>query len=112
MELEETQALYRDKLMDIVTTVYEREFYSMGGYETPQGADVTEIYEAILNEVRDYGSMLEVVSNYFDARGEYLEDIPSVWPIEYNSMTRITSGFGWRLSPLTGRVSFHNGLDM
>jgi murein DD-endopeptidase MepM/ murein hydrolase activator NlpD len=111
-DLEETEALYADKLMDIVTIVYEREFYSMGGYETPDGAGVTEIYEAILNEVQDYGSMLQVVDTYFDARREYLTDIPSVWPIEYDSLTRITSGFGWRVSPLTGNVVFHNGIDI
>jgi len=103
---------YREKLMTIVTTVYEREHYSMGGYETPQGAGVTEIYEAILNEVQDYQSMLEQVDNYFDKRKEYLRDIPSIWPVELNDATRITSGFGWRMSPITGKVSFHAGLDI
>lgn len=112
VDLVEAEDFYRDKLMEIVTTVYEREFYSMGGYETPYGADVTEIYQAILNEVQDYGSMLSVVDNYFDRRTEYLKEIPSVWPIEYNEFTRITSGFGWRLSPITGDVSFHPGLDI
>jgi len=103
---------YREKLMTIVTTVYEREHYSMGGYETPQGAGVTEVYEAILNEVQDYRSMLEQVDNYFDNRKEYVQSIPSIWPVELNDTTRITSGFGWRMSPITGKVSFHAGIDI
>lgn len=110
--LKDTETLYRDKLMEIVTTVYGREFYSMGGYETPQGAEVTEIYQAILNEVQDYRSILGTVGNYFDKRAEYLKEIPSIWPVEYNQFTRITSGFGWRVSPLTGEVRFHRGLDI
>jgi murein DD-endopeptidase MepM/ murein hydrolase activator NlpD len=111
-DLKEAQQLYQDKLMDIVATVYEREFYSMGGYETPEGAGVTEVYEAIVNEIQDYQGMLAAVANYFDRRTEYLETIPTVWPIEYNEFTSITSGFGWRLSPFTGEVRFHSGLDI
>jgi len=110
--LEATKNVYRDKLMTIVATVYEREFYNMGGYETANGAGVTEIYEAILNEVQDYRSMLRLVDNYFDTRKEYLDEVPSVWPIEYNESTRITSGFGWRVSPISGEVRYHSGMDI
>jgi murein DD-endopeptidase MepM/ murein hydrolase activator NlpD len=110
--LRDTETRYRDELMKIVTTVYEREFYSMGGYETPQGAEVTEIYQAILNEVRDYSVILREIGNYFDKRTEYLKEIPSVWPVEYSEFTCITSGFGWRLSPITGKVRFHRGIDI
>ena len=34
-----------------------------------------------------------------------------VWPTE-GSYTRISSYFGWRTSPLTGRPEFHNGVDI
>jgi len=112
LSLKDTETRYRDELMEIVTVVYEREFYSMGGYGTPQGAEVTEIYQAILNGVRDYKVILGEVGNYFDKRTEYLKEIPSIWPVEYNEFTTITSGFGWRLSPITGKISFHRGIDI
>lgn len=111
-DMEETETLYRDKLMEIVTTIYEREFYGMGGYETLKGTEVTEIYAAILNGVTDFGAMLFEVDNYFDVRREYLQEIPSIWPVRYSRSIRITSGFGWRLSPITLRVSFHPGIDL
>ena len=111
-ELEIVQDDYQDKLMTIVTTVYEREFYNMGGYSTPEGGGVTEVYEAILNTVRDYRTMLNAVDNYFDARQKYTDEIPSIWPVNYDESIRITSGFGWRLSPITHRVSFHTGVDI
>jgi murein DD-endopeptidase MepM/ murein hydrolase activator NlpD len=104
--------LYRGKLLDIVTVLYEREEYSMGGFETEEGADVTAVYEAIVNYSRDYRDVLSIMGNYFQERSEFLAEIPSVWPIEYNELTRITSGFGWRLSPVSGKISYHTGIDI
>jgi murein DD-endopeptidase MepM/ murein hydrolase activator NlpD len=111
-ELASVREDYRDRLMEIVTTIYDREFYGMGGYETPQGTDVTEIYQAILNGVTDYGAMLSKVDNYFDARQEYFQEIPAIWPVQYSESVRITSGYGWRLSPITLEISFHPGIDV
>lgn len=37
-----------------------------------------------------------------------LASTPSIWPVE----GWITSGFGWRTSPFTGRRTFHSGLDI
>ncbi|MEA3432887.1 MAG: M23 family metallopeptidase [candidate division WOR-3 bacterium] len=37
-----------------------------------------------------------------------LEHTPSIMP----TWGRITSGFGWRRDPFTGRRSFHNGIDI
>lgn len=34
-----------------------------------------------------------------------------VWPTE-SSYTKVTSYFGWRTSPLTGKPEFHNGIDI
>lgn len=109
VELEDT---FRVKLLDIATTLYDRDYRSMGGYTTPEGESVTVLYDVILNEVRDYQALLHTLDNYFDARRNYVESVPSIWPIRYDGATRLTSGFGWRLSPITGRPHFHGGIDL
>lgn len=48
------------------------------------------------------------------ALGEALRDlwrrIPAYSPV--NGTSRLTSGFGWRASPFTGRREFHGGIDL
>jgi murein DD-endopeptidase MepM/ murein hydrolase activator NlpD len=111
-ELGSLKSEYKGELKTIVAQVYEREFYLMGGYETESGENVKELYAAIMNESKDYHSILSDTQNYFDARRLYISEIPSIWPIEYNEFTCITSGFGYRLSPITGRITFHPGIDI
>lgn len=109
---EEDAELYSESLMEIATTLYERESYSMGGFETDEGADVTALYQAVMNYSNDYRDLLSVTENYFDERDEFLAEVPSIWPVEYNELTRITSGFGWRLSPVFDEITYHTGVDI
>lgn len=109
---EEERELYRDKLMEIVEVLYSRDQINMGGYGNDQGREVTAIYEAIMNSSRDYRGLLLQVENYFEHRGEFLSTVPNIWPVRYNELTRITSGFGSRLSPITGTISFHAAIDI
>ncbi len=44
----------------------------------------------------------------FEKNGENLASIPAIWPTE----GWISSGFGDRLSPFTGKSEFHKGLDI
>jgi murein DD-endopeptidase MepM/ murein hydrolase activator NlpD len=111
-DLSTLELKYRDNLRGIVTEIYSDEAHSTGGYSTDAGDDVTAMYEAVLNAAMDFDSFLLEVRNYFDARHEYLTDIPSIWPVEYNDQLRITSPFGWRLSPITGMMSYHGGVDI
>lgn len=39
-----------------------------------------------------------------------LRSIPNGWPL--NQQTRVTSGYGWRNHPVTGKRSFHAAVDM
>lgn len=110
--LEEAEELYREKLMSIAIELYSRDYYSMGGYATPEGESLSAIYETIMNEVRDYRTLLLNLENYFDARQEYVDSVPSVWPIGYSEFTRVTSGFGWRISPITKTPVYHTGIDL
>lgn len=111
-EIQEQEAVYKAQLMDIVSELYSKDGHRTGGYETPEGADVDAVYEAIMNRAMDYDALLSNVTLYFDERKEYLEDIPSVWPVEYDPFTRITSAYGWRMSPISGKIGFHPGLDI
>lgn len=111
-ELAELEDTFMVQLLDIATTIYDRDHRSMGGYTTPEGESVTAMYESILNESRDYQSLLSTVDNYFNARMDYVGSVPSIWPIVYDGATRLTSGFGWRISPITGRPHYHGGIDL
>ncbi len=34
------------------------------------------------------------------------------WPVETSAPSRVTSGFGWRQDPFTGRPAFHAAIDI
>lgn len=52
-------------------------------------------------------SLYDLEFNLLRSRDE-LEHTPSIMP----TWGRITSGFGWRKDPFTGRQTFHNGIDI
>ena len=53
------------------------------------------------------GAFEQLVEKLRDVR-DRLAATPSIWPAD----GFVTSGFGWRLSPFTGRRHFHAGLDI
>lgn len=111
-EKKEAEITYGTSLKKIVQALHDRDLFVGGGTETG-GKEVTRLYEAILNEaVDDYHDLIADVSKYFDVRKSYREKVPSIWPLAYNQQTRITSGYGWRLSPFGAWVSFHSGIDL
>ena len=68
------------------------------GYLSLKAADVTEVPGEVLTE----NSLVA-------------QDVSAVWekgsfPVE--NFQSYTSGFGYRISPVTGRRQFHNGLDL
>ena len=111
---DEEKTSYEEVLMGIVNDLYATDQYWIGGFDdtTLEGSIVEAAYSAIKNRTMNYREMLEEMGNYFNARNTYLRDIPSIWPIEYNELTRITSGYGFRLSPITGKLGFHGSLDI
>lgn len=52
----------------------------------------------------------ELLGTMHDQR-KLWRDTPSVMPVDTSSYW-LSSGFGWRNSPFTGRKEFHNGLDI
>jgi murein DD-endopeptidase MepM/ murein hydrolase activator NlpD len=59
--------------------------------------------EARMEEVRQQ----EIIQR-LRANKDVLESTPSLWP----AGGWVTSGFGWRVSPFTGKREFHRGLDI
>jgi len=51
---------------------------------------------------------LESVIDAFHDRLSYLTSVPSIWPVK----GWITSGFGYRISPFTHTLQFHEGVDI
>lgn len=106
------EQVYRDNLLHVVSAVYQRDKVSTGGYTTLEGSDLSELYMAAINLTVDYRNTVLMFSNYFDKRKIYIDSLPSVLPISKNDIVEITSGYGWRYSPFTGRLQFHTGVDI
>jgi murein DD-endopeptidase MepM/ murein hydrolase activator NlpD len=107
----EDKQLYSDSLVMIVDAVYTSDL-NKGGYAILESTSSEALRQAIMNDLLDYRELLDNVDNYFDSRKDYLSKIPCIWPIHFSENTLITSGFGWRVSPITGRVSYHAGIDI
>ena len=105
---------YENSLKRVVSNLYEEElFIEKGGAGIAvENYDIDKIYEVIMNGSQSFSEFLNDVENYFDARKEYVNDIPSIWPIEYSPLARITDGFGYRIYPFTGTLEFHKGIDI
>ncbi|ERP31611.1 M23 family metallopeptidase [Chitinivibrio alkaliphilus] len=65
--------------------------------------------ESFLQRVRFTDSMFVKLQGHIDREIMYYNEIPSVWPVRRN---RITSPYGRRTHPVTGRRSFHDGIDI
>jgi murein DD-endopeptidase MepM/ murein hydrolase activator NlpD len=81
----------------------------------PENAGVPERV-SLLDRSADYlggiaqgqGESLEDLLRSLEGKRERLESSPSIWP----SKGWLTSGFGYRISPFTGRKQYHSGIDI
>lgn len=53
---------------------------------------------------QNFGTLL----NFFEQQRARLAQTPTIWP----TVGFITSGFGWRIDPFTGKQTFHKGIDI
>ena len=64
--------------------------------------------EGLLERLQAESRSLEELLGALRGKSERLAATPSAWPAE----GWITSGFGYRISPFTGRRDFHEGIDI
>jgi murein DD-endopeptidase MepM/ murein hydrolase activator NlpD len=70
--------------------------------------DVRARAEALATGIAARGGAFEQLVEKLRGVRDRLAATPSIWPAD----GFVTSGFGWRLSPFTGRRHFHAGLDI
>lgn len=87
---------------------------AMGGPEMPVG-DEPELMTGVIDSLDALQARLKKRSRQFKALEEILltsklqkEVVPSGWPIDRGY---ISSGYGMRIDPFTGRPAFHPGID-
>ncbi len=74
--------------------------------------DLMAKIETELDHLKKYAQLqeasLEEINIFFNKQSSLLSATPSIWP----SQGWVTGGFGYRISPFTGRKEMHEGLDI
>lgn len=83
------------------------------GEQTEYEQLIERLYEDLQRlerEVALRGESLEAVTTYLNQQKDRLAATPSVWPLQDRG--HVSSAFGPRTSPFTGRRQMHTGLDI
>ncbi|MFC1512686.1 M23 family metallopeptidase, partial [bacterium] len=60
------------------------------------------------SELQNQFNSFQKITEYIHKQRKKKASIPSMWP----TTGRITSGFRYRVNPITGRMEFHKGIDI
>lgn len=74
-------------------------------------ADLTRKLDIIENELYMQAKSYEEIAEYARNQEIRLENIPAIQPVLNKDLTRMASGFGWRVDPVYGTRRFHEGMD-
>lgn len=66
-----------------------------------------ELMNRIKSQEKSYGEIDDLVKN----KQKMLASIPAIQPVSNKDLSRIASGFGYRIDPIYKTVKFHAGLD-
>ena len=126
-ELDEEVLEYRNNIKDIIQLLgasQSENIFGLGGPET-EIKNLSEIigltsegaYESELQTIKrintDIAASKRVLMNFkkfLEAREEIIQNIPNNWPIIGGGF--VTSPYGLRRSPFTGKMAMHQGVDV
>jgi murein DD-endopeptidase MepM/ murein hydrolase activator NlpD len=125
--LDKTVVDYKNNVKDIIKLLgasQSENIFGMGGPETEiknlseiMGLKTKSSYEDEIETIRRINSdivaskrVLENFKKFLAAREEIIQKIPNNWPIIGGGF--ITSPFGMRRSPFTGKLAMHQGVDI
>jgi len=80
-------------------------------YAAKMGMDIDASVEQLLRQVSFQRHSFEEIEQSFRDSIEFRQHLPSIWPVS-PGQAYISSGFGYRLDPFTGRRRMHAGLDL
>lgn len=109
---------YRASIKEIVDLLYSKDSHlGMGTMEFNEVKSSDEVtLLTIRNTVatmKDDQRMLAEVKNYLEARKEFVESFPFIWPVAVQGALDISSGFGFRTNVFDkNKIEFHEGIDI
>jgi len=87
-------------------------------YRNLEGYENSDELIALNQKVDELAAKVQLQSNSFDElnqlaknKTEFLACIPAIQPISNKDLTRVASGFGYRIHPVFKTHKFHSGID-
>ncbi len=68
---------------------------------------ISELRKQIYVQSRSFDEVVDLVKNH----GKMLESIPAIQPVLNKDLTRVASGWGYRIDPIYHTQKFHDGMD-
>ena len=102
----------------IAKTVREAGYGGINRYKQLEGLDNSELMIATTRKLDVLTRQIYIQSKSYDEvfelakkKTELLASIPAIQPISNKDLTRIASGFGYRIHPIYKTQIFHEGID-